>query len=195
MSSSTLWMRSPSATSRPRRRLSGSLSRSGMSTPSTLFGPTARTQSAATTLESTPPERPTTTPRRRRSFSTCRRTVSAMSSAAAAASILSTSSLKLIALASLRFRQHAAAADLAVFRLGKRLAEFDDLRHHEILQAPGAMPDYVALGVLRVGLEREHRLDRHAEHRVGHADHRGLAHARQLVEHVLDFLRADFLAA
>ena len=45
------------------------------------------------------------------------------------------------------------------------------------------------------GLERDHRLDRHAEDRIGHADHRRLADAGQRIEDVLDFLRADLLAA
>ena len=57
-----------------------------------------------------------------------------------------------------------------------------------------AVADHVALG------QRRRRratigLDRLAEDRVGHADDRRLAHAGELVEHVLDFLRAHLLAA
>ena len=59
---------------RPRRRLSGSESCSGMNTPSTLLAARRRARRAPRPrCESTPPERPSTTPRRRRRFSTCSR--------------------------------------------------------------------------------------------------------------------------
>ena len=92
MSSVTVSMPSASATRLPRRRLSGSESRSGISTPSTFFGPSAATASAAETLESMPPERPSTMPRRRSRFSTCSRIASAMRATSAVASRRSQSS-------------------------------------------------------------------------------------------------------
>ena len=47
----------------------------------------------------------------------------------------------------------------------------------------------------RLGRQRDHRLDRHAEDRVGHADHGRLADAGKRVEDVLDLFRRDLLAA
>ena len=58
MSSTTLAMPNLSASMRPSRRLSGSESCSGISSASTLAGPTAATHSAAQTLLSMPPEFP-----------------------------------------------------------------------------------------------------------------------------------------
>src|SRR5207237_148091 len=136
--SRTVGMPSHSATARPRRRLSGSESCSGMRMPSTFAAPKARTERAATTLESTPPERPSTAPLRRRRFSTCERSAVAMRSTSAVADDVS---------------------------LAESLVGGDD------------------------------RLDRLAEDRVGHADHRDLAHPSELVDDVLDFLRAHLLAA
>src|SRR5207237_1817371 len=44
-------------------------------------------------------------------------------------------------------------------------------------------------------LAPQERLDRLAEDRIGHADHRDFAHARELVDHVLHLLRTHLLAA
>ena len=58
-----------------------------------------------------------------------------------------------------------------------------------------AVADHVVARERGAALERHDRLDRHAEHRIGHADDRRLADAGQRVEDVLDLLRAHFLAA
>ena len=86
MSSIALAMPSVSVTKRPRRRLSGSESFSGISTANTLSRPSARAHSATVTLESMPPDKPSTTPRLRSRRSTCARIAAVISSVAAAAS-------------------------------------------------------------------------------------------------------------
>ena len=60
---------------------------------------------------------------------------------------------------------------------------------------PRAVADHVVARERRAVLERDDRLDRHAEHRIGHADDRRLADAGERVEDVLDLLRAHLLAA
>src|SRR5258706_14507524 len=187
MSSSTQSMRRCEATRRPSRRLSGSESCSGISTLSTLRGPAARTQSAATTLLSTPPERPTTTPRLRRSFSTWPRSVAEICSTAAAGSMRRASVLNcgLIAAPSLQLHHHLAPADLAVGRFRQAVAELDRLRHHEILQPLRAVADHLAPRETggRVGLHD--CPDSHAERRVGYRRARGFTRPRVAAKNIL----------
>ena len=65
MSSTSESMPKASATWRLNRSVSSDDSCSGRCSPNTRSGPSARTHSPATTLESMPPERATTAPRRR----------------------------------------------------------------------------------------------------------------------------------
>ena len=69
-----------------------------------------------------------------------------------------------------------AAQRLVIFPLSSSAArgpELHDLRDHEILEAAGAVTEHLALRERRALGQRDHRLDRLAEDRVGHADDRG----------------------
>src|SRR5262245_5295338 len=92
-------------------------------------------------------------------------------------------------LAELRF------LDLSVSALRQCIAKDHVGGHHEALEPCTAL----ALDRGRVehdpGFEHDERLDRLAEHLVGHADHGDLAYARDIEDRGLDFLGRDLLAA
>lgn len=86
MSSVTCWMPSWSASAVASRSDAGSLSCSGMNTPNTFVGPTARTANAAQTELSTPLLIATTYPRRLNDSARWRRIAATIASVAAAGS-------------------------------------------------------------------------------------------------------------
>ena len=160
-------MPSASATRRPRRRLSGSESRSGISTPSTFFGPSAATASAAETLESMPPESPSTMPRRRSRFSTCSRIASrdardlGRRRQAPANRRRPAPPARIRNRLTRRDRVHCAAA-ISLAAISRRsILPFSDFgsaasnatsfRHHEILKVLGAVADHLFARELHAG--------------------------------------------
>src|SRR6266550_1444432 len=219
MSSSTVSTRNFWVTRRPRRRLCGSESASGMKTPSRRSGPTASAHSAVQRLESIPPDTPSTAPRRCRDRSWLRMALQIRSTSAAASS-RSTSAEKFFCfpvnavtlLPSLlgskcevspmgctksctsgphaRFGLYLTPPDLPGVRLGQRPPKLYTLGNHEVLQVGGAVCNHFSVG-------HDDALGRHddsvhggAEHRVRHADHSRFRHTRKCIEHVLHFLRA-----